>query len=126
MRETSITVMIIFTNVAFWKFLLNSYEAHRHQHLERNHILQTWVNIRAKSFIKTSVNMKSKSMKVPRKTNNTKIRACTSKNTVPKWTSFDLFYTLFLSKLGFKFNLMLIGMFLDDFHRNLLTFLPFD
>ena len=69
MRTTSVTVTIIFFESGIEKvtwsqlcseFLLNKYEAHWQQHFEGTlqfFILRTWINIRAKSFIKTSVNV---------------------------------------------------------------------
>ena len=79
MRTTSVTVMAFFSKVAFWKLLDHSYVQSSFQiitrHIENSilkdtlqlNILRTWIKLRAKSFIKTSVNMKQKSMKVPGK-----------------------------------------------------------
>ena len=79
MRTTSVTVMAFFSKVAFWKLLDHSYVQSSFpiitRHIENSilkdtlqlNILRTWIKLRAKSFIKTSVNMKQKSMKVPGK-----------------------------------------------------------
>ena len=79
MRTTSVNVMAFFSKVAFWKLLDHSYVQSSFQiitrHIENSilkdtlqlNILRTWIKLRAKSFIKTSVNMKQKSMKVPGK-----------------------------------------------------------
>ena len=69
----------IFSKVAFWKLLYHSYVQSSFpiitRHIENSilkdtlqlNIFRTWINLRATSFIKTSVNMKQKSMTVPRK-----------------------------------------------------------
>ena len=79
MRTTSVTVMAFFPKVAFWKLLDHSYVQSSFsintRHIENSilkdtlqlNIFRTWINLRATSFIKTSVNMKQKSMTVPRK-----------------------------------------------------------
>ena len=79
MRTTSVTVMAFFSKVAFWKLLDHSYVQSSFpiitRHIENSilkdtlqlNIFRTWINLRATSFIKTSVNMKQKSMTVPRK-----------------------------------------------------------
>ena len=79
MRTTSVTVMAFFSKVAFWKLLDHSYVQSSFPIIMRNiensilkdtlqlNIFRTWINLRATSFIKTSVNMKQKSMTVPRK-----------------------------------------------------------
>ena len=85
--------------------------------------LRTWINIRAKCFIKTLANMKQKSMKVPGK----RSAAQNSKDAVriklhrPKYTRFYLFYTLlFLSNLVFKFSILLIGFLWTTFSFKIL------
>ena len=79
MRTISVTVMAFFSKVAFWKLLDRSYIQSSFQiitrHIENSilkdtlqlNIFRTWINLRATFFIKTSVNMKQKSMTVPRK-----------------------------------------------------------
>ena len=79
MRMTSVTFMAFFWKKAFWKLLDHSYVRSSFQiittHIENSvliytlqlNILWTWINLRATFFIKTSVNMKQKSMTVPRK-----------------------------------------------------------
>ena len=80
-----------------------------------------------KSFINTLVKHKTKvDGNAREKISCAKIQACTSKNITPEQT-FHLFYTrLFLSNLVLKFNIVLIGIFKNNFHRNLFNFLPFD
>ena len=79
MRTTFVTVMAFFSKVAFWKLLDHSYVQSSFQiimrHIENSilkdtlqlNIFRTWINLRATSFIKPSVNMKQKSMALPRK-----------------------------------------------------------
>ena len=79
MRTTSVTVMAFFSKVAFWKLLDHSYVQSSFQiitrHIENSilkdtiqlNIFRTWINLRATSFIKTSVNVKQRSVTVPRK-----------------------------------------------------------
>ena len=79
MRATPVIVMTVFSKVAFWKLLDHSYVQCSFpiitRHIENSilkdtlqlNIFRTWINLHATSFIKTSVNMKQKSMTVPRK-----------------------------------------------------------
>ena len=79
MRTTSVTVMAFFSKLAFWKLLDHSYVQSSFQiimrHIENSilkdtlqlNIFRTWINLHATSFIETLVNMKQKSMNVPRK-----------------------------------------------------------
>ena len=76
MRMTFPTALVVFSASDILKFTwshsaqfqFNNKEAHWQQYLERYLqfcIFRTWINIRAKSFIKTSVNIiKTKSMKI--------------------------------------------------------------
>ena len=83
----------------------------------------------AKSFTETSVNVtKRKLMKVPGKRSVTqKYNVHLEEHLNQKRNHFDLFYALlFLSNLVFKFNMVLTGNVLYNFHHNLFTFLPFD
>ena len=75
------------------------------------YILWTWIKMHAKSFIKTLVNTTAKKIDEGawEKISCAKIQACT-------W---------FLSNLVFKCNLVLMGIFLDNFHHKLFTFFPF-
>ena len=70
MRTTSVTFMVIsFSKVALWKLIDHSYVqtpfSTNMRHIDNNilkdtlqfFILRTWINMRAKSFIKTSVNL---------------------------------------------------------------------
>ena len=77
MRKTFVTVMVFFSKVSFWTLLDHCYVQISFsiimRHIENNvlkdnlqsNALRTWISLRAKSFIKTSVNMKQKLMKVP-------------------------------------------------------------
>ena len=79
MRTTSVTVVAFFSKLAFWKLLDHSYVQSSFQiitrHIENSilkdtlqlNIFRTWINLRATSFINTSVNMKQKLITVPRK-----------------------------------------------------------
>ena len=79
MRTTSVTVMIFSSKVVFSKLLYHSYVKSSFSiitvHIENSilkdtiqlNIFRTWINLRTKSFMKSSVNMKQKSMKVPGK-----------------------------------------------------------
>ena len=94
MRPTSVTVIAFFSKVAFWKLLDHSYVQSSFQiitrHIENSilkdtlqlNILRTWIKLRAKSFIKTSVNMKQKSMKVPGKRSLAQISKCALRRTL--------------------------------------------
>ena len=94
MRTTSVNVMAFFSKVAFWKLLDHSYVQSSFQiitrHIENSilkdtlqlNILRTWIKLRAKSFIKTSVNMKQKSMKVPGKRSLAQISKCALRRTL--------------------------------------------
>ena len=106
-----------FSKVAFWKLLGHSYvQIVPSQQLRRHtdnsiwrdtlqlYILRTWINMRTKSFTKTSVNVTEMNIW-------TKIE-----------TTFHLFYALlFLWNLVFKFNLVLIRNFFYNFDHNLFT-----
>ena len=86
--------------------------------------------MRAKSFIKTSVNVTETKIDegAMKKISHAKMQRALWKNIWTKIeTTFQLFYApLFLSNLVFEFNIVLIGNFLCNFHHNLFTFLPFD
>ena len=94
MRATSVTVMIICLKVAFWKILHHSYDQSSFsvitRHIENSilkdtlqlNILRTWIKLRAKSFIKTSVNIKQKSMKVPGKSSVSQKSTCALRRTL--------------------------------------------
>ena len=69
MRTTSVTVMAFFSKVPFWKLLDYSYVqssfAINTRHIKDSilkdtliKVFRTWINLRATSFINTSVNMK--------------------------------------------------------------------
>ena len=135
-RTTSVTVMIIFFEVAFWKSLDQSYVQipfstnTRHidisalKDTQQFFILGMWINMRAKSFIKTLVNVtetridESAWKKIV--TQNVHLdEHCTKIETM-----FHLFYALFfLTNLVFKFNIVLIGIFLDVNHNLLFCLL---
>ena len=114
MRTTSVTVMAFFSKVAFWKLLDHSYVQSSFQiitrHIENSilkdtlqlNIFLTWINLRATSFIKTSMNMKQKSMTVPRKRSVAQKTTCALRRALilSRPLTFHLFYTLlFLSNL---------------------------
>ena len=108
MRTTSVTVMAFFSKVAFWKLLDHSYVQSSFPIIMRNiensilkdtlqlNIFRTWINLRATSFIKTSVNMKQKSMTVPRKRSVAQKSKCALRRTLnlsrPRFTYFIRFF----------------------------------
>ena len=108
MRAISVTVMIICLKVAFWKILHHSYVQSSFsvitRHIENSilkdtlqlNIFRTWINLRATSFIKTSVNMKQKSMTVPRKRSVARKSKCALRRTLslsrPRFTYFIRFF----------------------------------
>ena len=79
MRTTSVTVIAFFSKVTFWKLLDHSFVQSSFPIITRHignsilkdtlqlNIFRTWINLCATSFIKTSLNMRQKSMTVPRK-----------------------------------------------------------
>ena len=104
MRTTSVTVMAFFSKVAFWKLLDHSNIQSSFpiitRHIENSIlkdtlqliIFRTWINLSASSLIKTSVNMKQKSMTVPRKRSVAQKSKCALRRTLnlsrPRFTSF--------------------------------------
>ena len=104
MRTTSVTVMAFSSKVAFWKLLdrsnIQSSFPIITRHIENSilkdtlqlNIFRTWINLRATSFIKTSVNMKQKSMTMPRKRSVAQKPKCALRRTLnlsrPRFTSF--------------------------------------
>ena len=104
MRTTSVTVMAFSSKVAFWKLLdrsnIQSSFPIITRHIENSilkdtlqlNIFRTWINLRATSFIKTSVNMKQKSMTMPRKRSVAQKSKCALRRTLnlsrPRFTSF--------------------------------------
>ena len=85
------------------------------------YILRTWINMRAKSFIKTSVNVTE--TRIDEGTQNVHLEEhCTKIE-----TTFHLFYALlFLTNLVFKFNIVLIGFFSFWWCQPQFPFLSFD
>ena len=87
------------------------------------YILRTWINRRAKSFSKTSVNVTETRIdddawKKISCANNPSVHL--EEHYTKAEGTFHLFYApLFLSNLSFKFNIVLIRIFFDNFHRNL-------
>ena len=152
MRTTSVTVMVIFSKVPFWKlatwwrlcskFFLDNLKAHSQRHLRdtlQMKILQEWMNKTANSsLVKYETNINEGAWKT---ISWTKIQACTLKNISPKG-GHDISFIIvcfFLSQA--KFNLLLIEWFSPQFfylftfwyfvylkvlHHNLFTSLPFD
>ena len=108
MRTTSVTDMAFFPKVAFWKLLDHSYVQSSFpiitRHIENSilkdtlqlNIFRTWINLRATSFIKTSVNMKQKSMIVPRKRSVAQKSKCVLRRALnlsrPRFTYFIRFF----------------------------------
>ena len=108
MRTTSVAVMTFLLKVAFWKLLDHSYVQSSFpiitKHIENSilkdtvklNILQTWINLRATSFIKISVNMKQKSMKAPEKRSVAQKAKCALWRTLhlsrPRFTYFIRFF----------------------------------
>ena len=108
MRTTSVTVMAFFSKVAFWKLLDHSYVQSSFQiimrHIENSilkdtlqlNIFRTWINLHATSFIETLVNMKQKSMNVPRKRSVAQKSKCALRRTLnlnrPRFTYFICFF----------------------------------
>ena len=98
MRTTSVMVMVLFLKVAFWKLLDHSYLQSPFSEITRHidssilkdtlkfYILRTWISMRAKSFIKTSVNVTETIIDEGawKKISYAKIQACTWKNIGPK------------------------------------------
>ena len=103
-RTTSVTVMAFFSKMAFWKLLDHSNIQISFpiitRHIENSilkdtlqlNIFRTWMNLRATSFIKTSVNMKQKSMTMPWKRSVAQKSKCALRRTLnlsrPRFTSF--------------------------------------
>ena len=140
---TSVTVMVIFFESGIlkvtWSQLcsnspFSTITRHTDSSILKNtlqlYILRTWINVRAKSFIKTSVNVTKTKIDegARKKISHAKMERAPWKNIWTKIeTTFQLIYALpFLSNLVFKFKIVLIGNFLYNFHRNIFTFLPFD
>ena len=139
MRTTFVAVMIFFSKVAFWKLLDHSPVQSSFpiitRHIENSNlkdilqfnVFRTWINLSATSFIKTLVNMKQKSMTVPRKRSVAQKSKGALRKTLnlsrPRFTYFTRFF--FLSNLVFKFNIVLIGNFWIILTTNLFTFLAF-
>ena len=104
MRTTSVAVMAFFSKVAFWTLLDHSNIQSSFpiitRHIENSIlkdtlqliIFRTWINLSASSLIKTSVNMKQKSMTVPRKRSVAQKSKCALRRTLnlsrPRFTSF--------------------------------------
>ena len=100
--------LAFFSKVAFWKLLDHSYVQSSFpintRHIENSilkdtlqlNIFRTWINLRATSFIKTSVNMKQKSMTVPRKRSVARKSKCALRRTLnlsrPRFTYFIRFF----------------------------------
>ena len=119
MRTTSVTVMVIFfesgiLKVTWSQLCSNSPFSTITRHIDNSilkdtlqlYILRTWINMRAKSFIKTSVNVTE--TRIDEGTQNVHLEEhCTKIE-----TTFHLFYALlFFTNLVFKFNIVFIGIF---------------
>ena len=110
--------------VAFSKFLDYSYVQSPFstitRHIENSilkdtlqfFILWTWINMRAKSFIKTSVNVTETRINDDAWKNIVKQSVHLEEHCTKVKSTFHLFYVLlFLTNLVFKFNIVLIGIF---------------
>ena len=114
--------------MAFWMLLDHSYvQIVSCQKLQRHidnsilrdtlqlYILRTWINMRTKSFIKTSVNVTETKIDEGawKNISHAELQAWTWKNILTKTeTTFHLFYALlFLWNLVCKFNIVMIGNF---------------
>ena len=139
---TSVTVMVIFfesgiLKVTWSQLCSNSPFSTITRHIDNSilkdtlqlYILRTWINMRAKSFIKTSVNVTETKIDEAawKKINHAKLQACTWKDIWLKIeTTFHLFYALlFLWNLDFRFNIVLIGNFFIISSTIYLLSLPF-
>ena len=108
MRTTSVTVMAFFSKVAFWKLLDHSYVQSSFQiitrHIENSilkdtlqlNIFRTWINVTCNIFHQDLVNMKQKSMTVPRKRSVAQKSKCALRKTLnlsrPLFTYFIRFF----------------------------------
>ena len=149
MRTTSVTVMVVFFKSGILKvtwsqlcsfssqlcsylitpMITNSPFSTITRHIDNSilkdtlqlYILRTWINMRAKSFIKTSVNVTE--TRIDEGTQNVHLEEhCTKIE-----TTFHLFYALlFLTNLVFKFNIVLIGFFFFWWCQPQFPFLSFD
>ena len=109
-RTISVTVMVIISEVSFWKLLDNSNvlgsfsTITRHRHLKDNlqlKILRTWIHMHSNYFLGEYHEMKIREG-VMETITRTKVRACFPKNIAPRQFILFLF---FQTKLIFKFNL---------------------
>ena len=133
---TSVTVMVIFfesgiLKVTWSQLCSNSPFSTITRHIDNSILKNTlWINVRDKSFIKTSVNVTKTKIDEGawKKISHVKMQRALWKNIWTKIeTTFHLFNALlFLSNLVFKFNRVFISNFLYNFHHNIFTFLPFD
>ena len=93
MRTTSITVMVFFSKVGFWKLIDDSYVKSSFSIIENSIFKDT-----LQSFIKTSVNMKQKSMKVYGK------KSVAQKSKCALWRTFPLSKSRFTYFMRFFFS----------------------
>ena len=93
MRTTSITVMVFFSKVGFWKLIDDSYVKSSFSIIENSIFKDT-----LQSFIKTSVNMKQKSMKVCGK------KSVAQKSKCALWRTFPLSKSRFTYFMRFFFS----------------------
>ena len=92
-RTTSITVMVFFSKVGFWKLIDDSYVKSSFSIIENSIFKDT-----LQSFIKTSVNMKQKSMKVYGK------KSVAQKSKCALWRTFPLSKSRFTYFMRFFFS----------------------
>ena len=111
--------------MAFWKLLDHSYVqspfSTNTRHIDNSilkdtlqfFILRTWINMRAKSFIKTSVNVTDTGIDEDVWKNIVTQSVHLEEHCTKTETTFRLFYpNLFLTNLVFKFSIVLIGFLL--------------
>ena len=92
-RTTSITVMVFFSKVGFWKLIDDSYVKSSFSIIENSIFKDT-----LQSFIKTPVNMKQKSMKVYGK------KSVAQKSKCALWRTFPLSKSRFTYFMRFFFS----------------------
>ena len=135
MTAASVTVMVIFSKMLFWKLLdhnyIQSYVSAIARYIDKSilkdtlklTILRTWIKIRANSFIKTWVNIKRKSTKVLWKLSLAeKYDSVLQNNIAPKKMIFRLLLSGMLESLA-KLSKILVAICFF-FSQTNLVFIP--